>query len=67
MNGRRYRLVSPVPAGGTHASSTSTSARSDATKSSVGSSGRARRRALRCIRSALASGRNDHTEPSACR
>ncbi|SKY90278.1 Uncharacterised protein [Mycobacteroides abscessus subsp. abscessus] len=66
MNGRRYSDSSP-PAGGTHALSAASSARSDSMKSSTGRGGIARRSAERCSRSALASGRNAAIEPSGCR
>ncbi|KIX77950.1 hypothetical protein SF12_11245 [Streptomyces sp. MBRL 601] len=65
MNGRRYRLCSPSP--GTQSRSARTSWVTDSRKTPAGSSGRARRRAERAKRSALASGRKVHTEPSGCR
>jgi hypothetical protein len=65
-NGRRYSDSSP-PAGGTHCSSTAISLRSDSRNNSSGSSGIASRRAEDRRRAALASGRNDTTEPSAQR
>ena len=67
MYGRRYRLVSPSSADGTHASSTVTSARRAAMNSSSGTCGSASRSALAVNRAAFRSGRNAHTEPSACR
>ena len=66
MNGRRYSDSSP-PAGGTHDSSTAISCRSDSRNTSSGSSGMASRRADDRSRAALASGRNDTTDPSAHR
>ena len=65
MNGRRYRLVSGAV--GTQSLSIATRCRIAATKADSGSSGSASRRAERCSRSAFASGRNVHTEPSAQR
>ncbi|PQM44272.1 hypothetical protein C1Y40_05569 [Mycobacterium talmoniae] len=63
MNGRRYSDSSP-PAGGTQAPSTAISCRSDSMNSSSGNSGIASRRAEDRSRAALASGRNDTTDPS---
>jgi len=66
MNGRTYRLFSPSGSG-THLRSACTTASTEATKSATGSSGSARRREERIIRSPLASGRKVQIDPSACR
>jgi hypothetical protein len=67
MYGRKYRLVSPSSADGTHGSSTVTNARSAAMNASSGTCGSASRSALAVKRAALRSGRNAQTDPSACR
>ena len=69
MNGPQVeRLLAPPPElSGTHRWSTSTSASTQATKSSTGSSGKASRCDERTMRAAFCSGRKVQTDPSSCR